>query len=236
MLWCAGTKRPHSRLIGGFTDSYCAYGQTDPPSIPVTDLRCNGKMRRCQKRNGIDLQRHMQRCQVAQLFRPGTFPVGEILEHPGEFNTFRVSSEEKRAADRAQADLYDKLRHAAEVHREVRKHAQSIIQPGIKLIDMCEQIENMNRHLVQERGLQAGIAFPTGCSINHVAAHFSPNPGDDTVLQYGDVMKVDFGTQIDGYIIDCAWTVAFDPKYDNLLMAVKEATNTGLRVSDLVCL
>jgi methionyl aminopeptidase len=174
--------------------------------------------------------------QVAQLFRPGTFPVGEILEHAGEFNTFRISSEEKRAAERAQADLYDKLRHAAEVHREVRKYAQSIIQPGIKLIDMCEKIENMNRLLVQERGLQAGIAFPTGCSLNHVAAHYTPNPGDDTVLQYGDVMKVDFGTQIDGYIIDCAWTVAFDPKYDNLLMAVKEATNTGLRVCYRTCL
>jgi len=46
--------------------------------------------------------------------------------------------------------------------------------------------------------LQAGIAFPTGCSINHVAAHYSPNVGDNTVLQYGDVMKLDFGTQIGG--------------------------------------
>ncbi len=45
---------------------------------------------------------------------------------------------------------------------------------------------------------QRGIAFPTGCSINHVAAHYTPNVGDNTVLQYGDVMKVDFGTQING--------------------------------------
>lgn len=42
-------------------------------------------------------------------------------------------------------------------------------------------------------------------------------------------MKVDFGVQIDGYIIDSAWTVAFDPTYDNLLAAVKEATNVGIR-------
>ena len=46
--------------------------------------------------------------------------------------------------------------------------------------------------------LQAGIAFPTGCSINNVVAHYSPNTGDRTALQYGDVMKIDFGTQIDG--------------------------------------
>ena len=79
---------------------------------------------------------------------------------------------------------------------------------------MCERLEECNRRLVKENGLQAGIGFPTGCSINHVAAHYTPNSGDNTVLEYDDVMKIDFGTQIDGRIIDCAWTVAFNPKYD----------------------
>ena len=65
--------------------------------------------------------------------------------------------------------------------------------------------------------------------MNHVAAHWTPNKGDKTVLQYDDVMKVDFGTQINGRIIDCAWTVAHNPRYDRLLEAVKEATNTGIR-------
>lgn len=48
-----------------------------------------------------------------------------------------------------------------------------------------------------------------------------------------DVMKVDFGTQIDGRIIDCAWTVAFNPRYDPLLEAVKEATNAGIRAAGI---
>lgn len=47
--------------------------------------------------------------------------------------------------------------------------------------------------------------------------------------QYGDVMKVDFGTQVEGRIIDCAWTVSFDPQFDPLLEAAREATNTGVR-------
>jgi len=97
------------------------------------------------------------------------------------------------------------------------------------LADMCEKIENMNRLLVRENGLERGIAFPTGCSLNHVAAHYTPNVGDNTVLTYGDVMKVDFGTQINGRIIDCAWTVSFDPQYDELVLAVKEATNQGIK-------
>ena len=44
----------------------------------------------------------------------------------------------------------------------------------------------------------AGLAFPTGCSLNYVAAHYTPNNGDKTVLQYDDVCKVDFGTHING--------------------------------------
>jgi hypothetical protein len=41
------------------------------------------------------------------------------------------------------------VRLAAEVHREVRRYAQSFIKPGIKLADMCERLENKNRELVQ---------------------------------------------------------------------------------------
>jgi methionyl aminopeptidase len=34
---------------------------------------------------------------------------------------------------------------------------------------------------------------------------------------------------LSGRIIDCAFTVAFDPQYDQLLAAVKDATNTGIK-------
>ena len=80
---------------------------------------------------------------------------------------------------------------------------------------------------------QAGIAFPTGCSLNHVAAHYTPNGGDDTVLGYNDVMKLDFGTQIGGRIIDCAMTVHFNPRYDPLVNAVKAATNAGIKAAGI---
>jgi methionyl aminopeptidase len=130
-------------------------------------------------------------------------------------------------------DILMKLREGGEIHRQVRNYAQSILQPGILLTDFCTQLENMNRTLSQEHGLERGIAFPTGCSLNYVAAHYTPNTGDTTVLQYNDVMKVDFGVQIDGYIIDSAWTVAFNERYDPLLQAVREATDTGLKVAGI---
>jgi methionyl aminopeptidase len=97
------------------------------------------------------------------------------------------------------------------------------------MVDLCETLENMVRRLIAENGLKAGIAFPTGCSLNWVAAHWTPNSGDKTVLQYDDVMKLDFGTHIEGRIVDCAFTVAFNPQFDPLLEASREATNTGIR-------
>lgn len=66
--------------------------------------------------------------------------------------------------------------------------------------------------------------------MNNIAAHFSPNPGDEHIkLGADDVLKIDFGTHVEGRIIDCAFTVAFNPKYDNLIQAVKDATDSGLR-------
>ncbi|KAL5731063.1 methionyl aminopeptidase [Ranunculus cassubicifolius] len=105
----------------------------------------------------------------------------------------------------------------------------SIIKPGIPMVEMCETLENTVRKLISENGLQADIAFPTGCSLNWVAAYWTPNSGDKTVLQYDDVMKLDFGTHVDGHIVDCAFTVAFNPMFDPLLEASREATNTGVK-------
>lgn len=78
---------------------------------------------------------------------------------------------------------------AAEVHREARSYIQGKLKPGVKLWDICCDLEDHIRHIITENGPLAGMGFPTGCSLNHVAAHYTPNPGDDTVLQYGDVMK-----------------------------------------------
>ena len=64
-----------------------------------------------------------------------------------------------------------------------------------------ETLEGMARKLIKENGLEAGLAFPTGVSLNNCAAHYTPNAGDNTVLQYDDVMKVDFGVHINGRFV-----------------------------------
>ncbi|XP_056906802.1 methionine aminopeptidase 2-like isoform X5 [Takifugu flavidus] len=183
-------------------------GQTDPPSIPI-----------------------------CELYPSGDFPKGEECEYPpskdGRSAAWRTTSEEKRALDGANEEMWNDFRQAAEAHRQVRAYVRSWIKPGMTMIDICEKLEDCSRRLIKENGLKAGLAFPTGCSINHCAAHYTPNAGDPTVLRYDDVCKIDFGTHINGRIIDCAFTVTFNPKFDGLLEAVRDATNTGIKFAGI---
>jgi len=69
--------------------------------------------------------------------------------------------------------------------------------------------------------------------LNNCAAHYTPNAGDETVLQVDDVCKIDFGIHVRGRLIDSAFTLHFNPKYDNLVAAVKAATNTGIKMAGI---
>lgn len=148
---------------------------------------------------------------------------------------WRSTSEEKKAAEKLMEDQMEDLRQAAEVHRQVRKYALSKIKPGMSMTSICDTIEDGTRALLDAKGLglKAGIAFPTGCSLNFCAAHWTPNGGDKTVLQYDDICKIDFGTQVNGRIIDSAFTLTFNEKFDGLKVAVKEATNVGIKTAGI---
>ena len=185
---------------------------------------------------GSKTQTSPPRVPVSDLFPNGQYPEGEICEYRNE-NSFRTTNEEKRHLDRMNNDFLTEYRQGAEVHRQVRQWAQKNIKPGQTLTEIAEGIEDSVRALTGHQGLEegdnikGGMGFPTGLSINHCAAHYTPNAGNKTILQQDDVMKVDFGSHINGRIVDSAFTMTFNPVYDNLLAAVKDATNTGIRVS-----
>ena len=121
------------------------------------------------------------------------------------------------------------------MHRQVRQWAQRNVKPGQTLTEIAEGIEDGVRALTGHPGLEegdalkSGMGFPTGLSINHCAAHYTPNAGNKMVLQQDDVMKIDFGVHVNGNIVDSAFTMAFNPQYDPLLAAVKAATNAGIK-------
>ena len=174
------------------------------------------------------------RVPIHDLFPNDTYPEGEICEYVGE-NAYRTTNEEKRHLDRMNNDFLTDYRRGAETHRHVRQWAQKWIKPGMTLTEIAEGIEDSVRALTGHQGLEegdalkGGMGFPTGLSINHCAAHYTPNAGNKMVLNYEDVMKVDFGVHINGRIVDSAFTLTFDPVYDNLINACKDATNAGVR-------
>lgn len=131
-------------------------------------------------------------------------------------------------------DAYDKILEAGKIASKIRKYAIEKIKPGVRIYDFCEEVE---RKIVEEGGKPA---FPCNVSINNVAAHYTAFIGDSSVIPDRSVVKVDIGVHIDGYIADTAVTVSFDPKYDDLLIAVEtaleraiETIRPGIRVSKI---
>jgi len=174
---------------------------------------------------------------LSSLFPTGVYPEGEIVAYSHDENTSRTTGEETRYLDRMDDDYLNEYRQAAEVHRQVRHWAQQNVKPGQTMTEIAEGIEDGIRALTGHQGLEpgdnlkAGIAFPTGLALNNCAAHYTPNVGKEIALSQDDVMKVDFGVHVNGRIVDSAFTMAFDPVYDNLLASVKAATSTGVKVS-----
>jgi len=169
---------------------------------------------------------------LSKLFPDGIYKEGELQPYKDD-NAYRITSEEARynekLANEDPETTYNDIRRAAEVHRQVRQRARQYIRPGLTTTQIVEYIEEGTRALVEENGLERGVGFPTGVSLNNCAAHYTPNAGDTTVLQQGDVLKVDFGVHVNGRIIDSAFTLTWEPTYDKLIEAVKAATNTGVR-------
>lgn len=210
----------------------------DAPETPAGGAKKKKKKRKPKKKKAPTptSQSDPPRVPVSILFPESDYPVGEEVEYV-DSNRFRTTNEEKRHLDRMNSDFLTDYRRAAETHRTVRQWAQkNLIKPGATLHEIANGIEDSIRHVTGYPGLEegtslhGGVGFPTGLSINHCAAHYTPNTTSKPwVVTDKDVLKVDIGVHINGRIVDSAFTMAWDPQYDNLLAAVKDATNTGVR-------
>ncbi|KAG7257303.1 hypothetical protein CRUP_031805 [Coryphaenoides rupestris] len=57
----------------------------------------------------------------------------------------------------------------------------------------------------KEKDMKKGIAFPTSVSVNNCVCHFSPLRSDaDIILKDGDLVKIDLGVHVDGFISNVA--------------------------------
>ncbi|MBT4540710.1 type II methionyl aminopeptidase [Candidatus Woesearchaeota archaeon] len=112
---------------------------------------------------------------------------------------------------------------AGKIASEVREYSKTIIKPGAKLLGIGEKIENKIREL------GATPAFPINLSSDNFAAHYTPTPEDETILDK-QLLKVDVGVCFNGAVGDTAYTFDLSGKHDKLVEASKKAVENAIKI------
>ena len=120
--------------------------------------------------------------------------------------------------------IYEKYKRAGNIAGKAREHGATLVKEGVCYLEVATVIETM----IKEQG--GGLAFPVNISVNELAAHFSPRHDDVTsVFKKGDVVKVDVGAHVDGYIADTAMTVEVGTnKYAKMIQASRDALKNAI--------
>jgi len=109
------------------------------------------------------------------------------------------------------ADVITKYKSASEIANKVLEQVVKECLPDKKVVDLCSLSDKLINDLVsgvyKTGKMEKGVAFPTCISIDNCAGHFSPLADDTTLLKEGDLVKIDLGVHIDGFISLVAHTL-----------------------------
>lgn len=142
--------------------------------------------------------------------------------------------EEEVEFDLSDPAVVDKYRAAANIANEALEALIPLIVPGKKIVDLCSGSDQLIEEKVssiynsKKAKIEKGIAFPTCISVNNCVGHFSPFSDDTTVVNEGDVVKIDLGVHIDGFISTCGHTIVCPPTEG-------EVQPTTGRAADVIC-
>lgn len=106
-----------------------------------------------------------------------------------------------------------KYKMAGEISNRVIQAVMAKCVVGASVRELCSLgdkllLEETVKVFKKEKDLKKGIAFPTCISVNNCVCHFSPLASDtDVELKDGDVVKIDLGAHVDGFIASVAHTV-----------------------------
>ena len=123
-------------------------------------------------------------------------------------------------------DELEKWKEAGKLAHDALHFGKKLIEEGKSMLDITEKIENYVYHNGGK------LAFPTNLAINNVGAHWTPSTKTTEKFQKGDLVKLDVGVHIDGYIGDNALTVEVGTeKYGKLIDTSREALNAAIEVA-----
>jgi len=98
-------------------------------------------------------------------------------------------------------EMMEEYLAAGRLAAEVLRKGAARISPGASLLEVVESTEAM----ITDKG--GAIAFPLNISLNEDAAHDTASSGDERTFAKHDLVKIDLGIQVNGYIADTAMTV-----------------------------
>ena len=92
----------------------------------------------------------------------------------------------------------------------------------MKIIEIAEYVEEKIERL------GGRPAFPVNVSINEIAAHYTPVFNDTREVKEGEIVKVDIGVQVDGYIGDTA--LSWCSEKNELIETASKALDAAIRI------
>ncbi|THG19737.1 ERBB-3 BINDING PROTEIN 1-like isoform X1 [Camellia sinensis] len=119
---------------------------------------------------------------------------------------------EEKELDLSSPEVVTKYKSAAEIVNKALQLVLSECKPKAKIVDICEKGDSFirdqsgNMYKNVKKKIERGVAFPTCVSVNNTLCHFSPLASDEAVLEEGDMVKIDMGCHIDGFIAVVAHT------------------------------
>src|SRR3989344_3118135 len=116
-------------------------------------------------------------------------------------------------------------RKAGKITAEAREYGRSLIKTGKPLLEASEKIEE------KIFSLGGKPAFPAQISLNEVAAHYCSTPDDKTIFRENDLVKLDIGVHVEGYVADTAVSIDLskDKRHEKLIRAAEEALQNAIK-------
>mmetsp|Transcript_2354 Transcript_2354/g.2725 ORF Transcript_2354/g.2725 Transcript_2354/m.2725 type:complete len:399 (+) Transcript_2354:64-1260(+) len=144
--------------------------------------------------------------------------------------------EEEEVTDLSNSDVCTKYQEASKI---VNLALSGLVQqcvPGAKIIDLCQfgttvmetQAAKLYTKKVNGAVVERGVAFPVCISVNDVVCNHSPLASEELEpLKAGDIVKIDLGCHIDGYISVAAHTLVVSESPDKPAEADEELGNVA---------
>ncbi len=133
-----------------------------------------------------------------------------------------MTTNSTQRVSKMEEEVIKKYKAAGEIAKEVKKLAREIVKPGAKYYEICQKLED---RIIKLGGKPA---FPVNISVNEIAAHDTAKLEDDREIKKEDLVKVDIGVHVDGFIADTAISFCWTDEYKDLIKASEEALKAAI--------